>query len=67
MGNGDFTVFVSRNHIFKYYDEKKITRPLANGEIYKVDFVPPTTRRDMKISEFITKLKQWKRGDDLYV
>lgn len=56
MGDSDFTVFLSRNHKFKYYDDKKVTS--------SEDFKPPTKKLDMKLPEFIKRLKEWKKGDD---
>lgn len=65
MGNGDFTVFVSRNHKFKYYDEKKIAHKTNNGEFSKgVEFQPPTQKVDMKLPEFIKRLRDRKKGDE---
>ncbi|PSN40687.1 Hypoxia-inducible factor 1-alpha inhibitor [Blattella germanica] len=55
MGNGDFSVFMSRNHKFKYFDDKKI--PPASGDS-KLDFTPPTRREDMKLPEFTRRLRQ---------
>nr|CAD7588920.1 unnamed protein product [Timema genevievae] len=54
MGGGDYTVFLSRNHKFKYYDEKKSTH----------DFSPPTRRVDMKLAEFARRVRNWRRGDE---
>ncbi|XP_017786265.1 PREDICTED: hypoxia-inducible factor 1-alpha inhibitor-like [Nicrophorus vespilloides] len=56
MGSGDYTVFISQNHKFKYYDEKKIAK--TSG------FVPPTNKLDMKLPDFMKRLRKWKRGDD---
>jgi len=64
IGNGDFSVFLSRNHKFKYYDDKKI--PPASGDS-RLDFTPPTRRVDMRFSEFASKLRQWRRGDERQV
>ena len=61
MGNGDFSVFMSRNHKFKYFDDKKV--PSATGDS-KLDFTPPTRRVDMKLPEFTRRLRQWKRGEE---
>ncbi|KAF5300707.1 hypothetical protein FQA39_LY11069 [Lamprigera yunnana] len=58
MGNGEFTVFFSKNHNFKYYDDKKV------GQKSNDDFVPPTRKLDMKLPEFIKRLREWKKGDD---
>lgn len=63
MGNGDFTVYVSRNHKFKYFDDKKI----GNGKDNRIDFTPPTKRVDMKLPEFMKRLREWKRGEERYV
>ncbi|XP_022915704.1 hypoxia-inducible factor 1-alpha inhibitor-like isoform X2 [Onthophagus taurus] len=63
MGDADYTVYLSRNHKFKYFDEKKVQK--LNGDIGKgIDFMQPTKKVDMKLSEFIRRLKEWKRGDD---
>lgn len=56
MGNGDFAVYISRNHKFKYFDDKKADK----------DFTPPTRRVEMKLPDFMKKLKDWKRGDERY-
>lgn len=68
MGNADYTVFASRNHKFKYYDEKKIASKNSNGEANKgVDFTPPIKKLDMKLVEFIKRLREWKRGEERYL
>lgn len=65
MGNGDFTVFLSRNHKFKYYDDKKVNFKTSSGEIIKgVEFTPPTKKLDMKLPEFMKRLREWKHGDE---
>jgi hypoxia-inducible factor 1-alpha inhibitor (HIF hydroxylase) len=56
MGNGDFTVYVSDNHKFMYYDEKKFVK--------RKDFTPPTGRQDMKFAEFVERLRNLKPGDN---
>lgn len=61
MGNGDYTVFVSRNHKFKYYDDK-ISSKLSNEK--SVEFVPPIKKVDMKLPEFMKRLKDWKKGQE---
>lgn len=65
LGNGNYTVYVSRNHKFKYFDEKKVAG--LNGNSKGVDFVPPTKMVSMKLPEFIKRLREWKRGDERYV
>jgi len=64
IGNGDFSVFLSRNHKFKYYDDKKI--PPASGDS-RLDFTPPTRRVDMTFPDFASRLRQWRRGDERQV
>lgn len=61
MGNSDFTVFQSRNHKFKFFDDKKAAQLLNN---IKLEISSPTKRIDIKLSEFCQRLKQWKRGDE---
>ncbi|KAK7862279.1 hypothetical protein R5R35_006647 [Gryllus longicercus] len=61
MGNGDYTVFLSRNKNFKYFDDKKISQVAGES---KAEFTPPTRRVDMKLPEFSQRLKQWKRGEE---
>ncbi|KAG8233363.1 hypothetical protein J437_LFUL005824 [Ladona fulva] len=57
IGSGDFSVFLSRNHKFKYYDDKKL-------QDAGTEFTPSTKRVDMKFPEFAKKLRQWMRGDE---
>lgn len=61
LGKSNHTVFVSRNHKFKYFDEKKIYN---KNNLKGVEFTPPTKRVDMKITDFMKKLREWKRGDE---
>lgn len=61
MGDGDFSVFLSRNHKFKYHDDKKPTKTSCDTT---TEFIPPTRRQDMKLPEFGKRLKEWKRGDE---
>ncbi|XP_046989276.1 hypoxia-inducible factor 1-alpha inhibitor-like [Schistocerca americana] len=61
MGVADHTVFLSRNHKFKYFDDKKVPHGANEG---KIDFTPPTRRLDMKFPEFCRRLKDWKRGEE---
>ena len=49
LGNGENTVYFSKNGKFKYFDEKKL--PLNK------DFIPPTTHSDMTFQDFVKKLK----------
>lgn len=61
LGRAGHSVFVSRNHKFKYFNDKKMrTKSNPRG----VEFSPPTKRIEMKVSEFMKKLKDWKRGDE---
>ncbi|KAF4519900.1 hypothetical protein B566_EDAN008276 [Ephemera danica] len=57
IGQGEFTVYFSKNHVFKYFDEKKV-------KDYTGKFNPPTHRLDMKFPEFVRYMKQWKAGND---
>lgn len=61
MGIGDFSVFLSRNHKFKYYDDKKL--PHGSNDA-KINFTPPTRRIDMKFPEFCRRIKDWKKGEE---
>ncbi|XP_076440326.1 hypoxia-inducible factor 1-alpha inhibitor-like isoform X2 [Babylonia areolata] len=55
IGEGQFTVYSSRNKKFLYYDDKKFSKV--------PDFTPPTTRQEMTFQEFLRKVKAWKEGD----
>lgn len=67
MGNADYTVFASRNHKFKYYDEKKIANRNSNTETNRgIAFTPPTKKLDMKLTEFIKRLREWKKGEERF-
>lgn len=50
---------VSKNHIFKYYDQKKITPSMK--------FEPISQPSPMTFSEFDDKIKNWKKGDSRYI
>lgn len=58
IGNGDFSVYISENHKFLYYDEKK----MCNFE----NFVPKSRRMEMKFSEFVDKMHETEKlgGED---
>ncbi|XP_066250308.1 hypoxia-inducible factor 1-alpha inhibitor-like [Euwallacea similis] len=61
LGCSGHTVFLSKNHKFKYFDEAKmLTRSNTNG----IEFIPPTRKTRMKIVEFMKKLREWKPGND---
>lgn len=60
LGRAGHTVFVSRNHKFKYFNDKKVRRNNPRG----AEFTPPTRRIEMKVSEFLKRLNDWKRGDE---
>lgn len=55
IGDGTFNVYESPNHLFKYYDEKKLDKKLpgSNGP-----FRPPTKRLEMKFDEFYDLMKK---------
>lgn len=54
-------VMVSKNHMFKYYDQKKITPNMT--------FEPISRPSPMIFSDFEEKIKNWKNGDSrqLYI
>ena len=54
LGSGDFSVYECDSHKFKYFDEKKAP--------FIKNFVPPTTRKEMKFPDFTLHLDQWKPG-----
>ncbi|CAH1169652.1 unnamed protein product [Phaedon cochleariae] len=61
LGKSGYTVYLSRNHKFKYFDEKKmLTKTNQKG----VEFTPISKRVDMKVSDFMKRLKEWKRGEE---
>lgn len=49
------TVMESKNHNFKYYDQKKIVPDMT--------FKPISRPSPMKFSEFAEKITNWKKGD----
>lgn len=61
LGKSTYTVFLSKNHNFKYFDEKKI---YSKNNPKGVEFKPPTQRLEMNIYDFMKKLRNWKKGDD---
>ncbi|XP_018575930.1 hypoxia-inducible factor 1-alpha inhibitor [Anoplophora glabripennis] len=61
LGHAGHTVYVSRNHKFKFFDDKKV---LSRNNPKGVEFTPPTKRIEMKVSEFIKRLREWKRGEE---
>lgn len=54
IGDGNFSVYNSPNHLFKYYDEKKAEKKLQGSG----SFQPPTKRLEMKFSEFYDLMKK---------
>lgn len=54
IGDGNFSVYESENHLFKYFDEKKCA--------LHPDFKPPIARRELKFSEFVSRLRKWTTG-----
>ncbi|CAG9829537.1 unnamed protein product [Diabrotica balteata] len=61
LGKSGHTVFVSNDHRFKYFDEKKIYN---KNNPKGIEFDPPTRRVQMKINEFMRKIRDWKEGDE---
>lgn len=56
LGDGTFTVYISKNNKFKYYDDTKIQE-------HCLDFVAPTERVDMKFIEFSERLRKLQTSD----
>ncbi|XP_076041763.1 hypoxia-inducible factor 1-alpha inhibitor-like [Oratosquilla oratoria] len=57
MGSEKYMVYASKSSRFKYWDQAKV-------KLHCQDFVPPTQRVDMTFPDFVTKLRDWKPGDD---
>lgn len=58
MGNSNCTVIYSRNHKFKFFDESKVTPDI------KAECTPPNKKITLKMSEFVRRLRQWKKGEE---
>ncbi|XP_023231788.1 hypoxia-inducible factor 1-alpha inhibitor-like [Centruroides sculpturatus] len=56
LGDGSFTVYISKNHKFKYYDDTKIQE-------HCLDFTAPTERFDMKFVDFVKRLRKLQAND----
>ena len=58
IGNGDFSVYISENHKFLYFDEKKMS--------HFENFVPKSRRMETKFSEFVDKMHKTEelRGEE---
>ena len=55
LGDSNCSVYESRDHVFKYFDEKKVpSHP---------DFQPQMRRLEMKFGEFVDRLKASKPDD----
>ena len=54
MEGDSFSVYESDSHLFKYFDEKKISTVK--------NFKPEMSRSDMSFSEFVGRMKNWKHG-----
>lgn len=54
IGDGNFSVYHSNDHLFRYFDEKKTSKKLSG----KSEFLPPMQRIDMKFSEFYDLIKK---------
>lgn len=55
LGDGDFSVYLSDSHKFRYFDEKKAKESKT--------FVPHMQREEMKFCQFYDKIRNWKKGD----
>ena len=49
LGEEACSVYESDNHLFKYYDEKKLSKHKS--------FVPPTRRHDMIFPDFASRVR----------
>ncbi|XP_076317986.1 hypoxia-inducible factor 1-alpha inhibitor-like [Tachypleus tridentatus] len=56
IGSGSYTVYLSNNKKFKYFDESKIQE-------HNLNFTPPTERTEMKFWDFAECLRNWKAGE----
>jgi len=64
MGESPCTVFQSKSHKFKFYDDKKAD---LFQSTYKMEFTPPTRRIDITVADFHSRLKNWREGEDRLV
>ncbi len=55
LGQNDFSVYESKDHRFKYFDEKK-------AKVHK-QFQNPMSRTEMKFPEFVKKIRAAKSKD----
>lgn len=61
MSDGLKTVYFSKTHIFKYFDDTKmLSRTNSKG----VEFTPPIRKVEMSIKEFIKRTSEWKQGEE---
>ncbi|BES87743.1 Hypoxia-inducible factor 1 alpha [Nesidiocoris tenuis] len=58
MGNTNCNVIVSKDHNFKYYDDKCVQKAV------RAKFVPPHKKVTMKIGEFVDKIKEMSPGGE---
>lgn len=61
MGNTNCNVIVSKDHNFKYYDDKCVQKAV------RAKFVPPHKKVTMKIGEFVDKIKEMSPGGERQV
>jgi len=59
IGDGSFSVYESRTHLFKYFDDKQ--------QLAHADFKPPMKRLEMSFGEFCDILKIPRRERRRYV
>ena len=55
LGEANYSVYESKDHKFKYFDEKK-------AKVHK-EFVNPMKRTEMKFQEFVKKIRAAKPDD----
>ncbi|XP_045462643.1 hypoxia-inducible factor 1-alpha inhibitor-like isoform X2 [Harmonia axyridis] len=61
MGAALNTVYFSKSHKFKYFDENKM---LGRSNPKGVQFTPPIRKEDMLIGDFIRTMRDWKQGEE---
>ncbi|KAE8740905.1 hypothetical protein FOCC_FOCC013573 [Frankliniella occidentalis] len=69
MGNGDFTIFVSKGNQFKFFDEKKLAEiDSVSGAHTKnrpqKEYIRPAKSCPIKIQDFAKRVREWKDGDE---
>lgn len=61
MGNANYTVYISKDHKFKYYDHERVVKNIFDKAF---DFTPPIKIVDMKFRDYLKRLRDWKEGEE---